>query len=181
MPRKDIMRFMDCFLVVALMFCIGEGIGQEHAAEGLLIWFTKEFIWLMRSIRFTDVGSKIFRKVFAYIEFSFFGYGFEKCPQRLHHIISEKMNCRGVAVKLEPQLLSVQIYYSMTEDEQLWESIMMSRNCTQLSGVSFALCEKVFSGRMTNVRNSVDANLNEEINNCYIEEKGNLGKYMSKR
>ena len=175
------MRFMDCISVVVLMLCIDEGIGQD----GLRFWFTKEFLELMISMQRTYVGSKIVRKVYGRNEFSTFGHDFEKCPERLLHIISDKVKCDVVARKLEPQLLRAQIYYSMLEDEKLWESILVSRNCSQLSGSSLALCEKVFSGtkmaHQIQSQNRIGVHINEEINNCFSEEKGNLINYMTKR
>ena len=173
------MRFMHRILVVALLFGIDEGKGE--APKGLRIRFTKEFYELISLIRSTESGAKMYRNVYSKHESSLYGYNLGKCTQRLRHIISDKINCRGVADKLESQLLSVQIYISMTANEQLWESIMMSKNCTQLSGESLYLCEEALSDRIKEYRNYVESNLNQEINNCYIEEKGNLGKYMSKR
>ena len=144
--------------------------------------FTKQFHeLLLSSMRSTEAGANIFINVYAKHSSLLYGYDFAKCSQRLNHIILHKRNCRGVADKLEPQLLSVQIYNSMTANYQLWKSIMMSKNCSQLSGGSLDLCEEALSGRIHAYRNFVKSNLNQEISNCYIEEKGNLRKYMSKR
>ena len=96
-------------------------------------------------------------------------------------MLSDKMNCRGVVDKLGPQLLSVQIFFSMIADEQLWESIMTSRNCSQLSGESLVLCEEALSSRYNGYLSFVESDLNLELHNCYIEEKGNRSKYLSKR
>ena len=173
------MRFMHHILVVALLFGIDEGKGE--VPKGLQTRFTKEFHELMSSMRSTESGAKLYRIVYAKHDSSLYGYDMGKCSKRLRHIISDKTNCRGVADKLESQLLSVQIFISMTANEQLWESIMMSKNCSQLSGESLYLCEEALSERIHNLSNYVKSNLNQEISNCYIEEKGNLSKYMSKR
>ena len=173
------MRFMHRIVVVALLFWIDEGKG--YLAKGIQRRFTKEFDELMSSIRSTESGAKLFRYIYSKHDSSLYGYDLGKCTQRLRHIISDKINCRGVADKLEPQLLSVQIYSSMIANEQLWKSIMMSKNCSQLSGESLYLCEEALSERIHNLSNYVKSNLNQEISNCYIEERGNLGKYLSKR
>ena len=173
------MRFMHRIVVVALLFWIDEGKG--YLSKGLQRRLTKEFHELMSSMRSTESGAKMFRYIFSKHDSSLYGYDLGKCSQRLRHIISDKTNCRGVADKLEPQLLSVQIYISMTANEQLWESIMMSKNCSQLSGESLYLCEEALSERINESRNYVESNLNQEISNCYIEEKGNHSKYLSKR
>ena len=175
LPRKDIMKLIDCILVVALLLCIEGGNGQvPKRVHGL---YTKKFDELERSVQSTAAVKKIFRKVHGahYYTLS------TKCPQRLQHIISDKMNCSGVAKKLEPQLLSVELFSSMTADEQLWESIMIARNCSQLSGKSLKMCELALSGRTTGAKGYTEANLNEEINNCYFEERGKLSNYLPKR
>ena len=143
--------------------------------------YTKQLDELMNSIRSTESGATMYRHLFARPASWFYGFDLRKCSQRLSHIILHKMNCRGVADKLEPQLLSVQIYISMTANEQLWKSIMMSKNCSQLSGGSLDLCEEALSERIHKYRNYIKSNINQEISNCYVEEKGNLRKYMSKR
>ena len=143
--------------------------------------FTKQFRDLMSSMQSTEAGVKMYRIVSAKPYTRLYGYESGNCSQRLSHIILHKMNCRGLADKLEPQLLSVQIFMSMTANEKLWESIMMSKNCSQLSGGSLDLCEEALSGRIHTLRKYIKSNLKQEINNCYIEEKGNLRKYMSKR
>ena len=173
------MRFMHRIVVVALLFWIDEG--KVEAPKGLQRRFTKEFDELMSSMQSTESGAKMYRNVLAKPDFLLYGYDLGKCSQRLRHIISGKMNCRGVAAKLESQLLSVQIYSAMMKDEQLWESILTSRNCSQLSGESLELCEVALSGRIHAFSNFIETNLNQEIDSCYIEERGNSSNYLTKR
>ena len=174
------MRFMDRILVLSLLFCIVEG--KVKLPEGLHNVYTKEFYELMRLLQSNESGAKIYRKVVGAYDFTNFGHDIRKCPQRLRHIISDNMNCKKVAYKLESELLSVQIYSLMTTDEQYLESILKSKNCSQLSGESLELCDAFLSGRTNHgYRNSVVSDLNQEIDSCYIEERVNLSNNLTKR
>ena len=170
-------KFIDCTLVIVLLLCIEEISGQV----GLRNKYTKKLVGLMRSLQTTEGGAKIFRKFYSPNSFTSYGYDIKECPQRLRRIISDKKKCRGVSDKLEQQLLSVQIYYSINADKRLWESVMMSRNCSELSGESLEICEKALSGEFPVLKSYINTDVNQELNNCYIEEKGNLSNYMTKR
>ena len=58
---------------------------------------------------------------------------------------------------------------------------MIARNCSQLSGKSLKMCELALSGRTTGAKSYTEANLNEEINKCYFEERGKLSNDLTKR
>ena len=181
------MKFANCFMVIELLFCAEVGIGLMP--EGLQNWYTKEFEELMESresMKSTDAHTsraKIYRTIYGGRHIQVFGYEYESknCPRRLRHIISKDMNCRGVLDKLEPQLLSVQIYRSLMADDQFWESIMMRRNCSVLSGKTLELCEEALSGKVSNFKPYMVTNLNQELSNCYNEEKGNQSNYLTER
>ena len=176
---KDTMMFMDCFLVIALLLCIEGGKGE---VPGLKNMYTNDFLQLMISLQSTEVGPKILREVNRANDFTLYGYDLGKCPQRLRHIISDKMNCRRVADKLEPRLLSVQIFYSMTANDKLFESIMVRKNCSQLSGESFAMCCEALSGRIQEYHSfSSKRNMYQELKSCYIEEKESQSNYLTER
>ena len=176
--RKDIIKLMGGILVTVLLLCIEAGQGK---VPGLQSMYTKEFDDLMKYKQSTKARAKMYRRELLSMDYLFYGYDIDECPQRLHHIISDKKICKEVADKLEPELLSVHIYSSMLADEQLWDSIMRRRNCSKLNGDNLEICEKAFSGKIKAYRNFVMSNLNQEINNCYIEERVNLSHYLSKR
>ena len=171
-------KFIDCTLVIVLLLCIEEISGQI----GLRNKYTKKLVGLMRSLQTTEGGAKIFRKFHRPNSFTSYGYDIKKCPQRLRRIISDKIKCLiGVSDKLQRQLFSVQIYYSINTDDQLWDSIMRRRNCSELSDESLEMCRKALSGEFPVVKPYINTDVNQELNNCYIEEKGNLSNYMTKR
>lgn len=176
------MKLIDCTLLVTLLLCNEGAKGQP---KGLQNWYTKELEELMISGQYwnkpTESVEKIRRKLIRGSDFISYEIDLDKCPQRLRHIISRRMNCRRVAHKFETQLLSVQIYYSMIANEQSWERIRVSGNCNELSGEILALCEATLAGRSTRAHRYIKADVNEEINRCYIEEIGNLSKYLTKR
>ena len=178
------MKFMNCILVMELLLCIEVGKGLMPEGLGRKNWYTKELEEMMRIMKSTDAHTsraKIFREIYRGRNILVFGNESENCPQRLRHIMSDNMNCRGVVEKLGLQLLSVQIFQSLMANEQFWESIMMRRNCRELRGETLELCEEALSGKLSNFKPYIETNLNQELNNCYNEGKGNQSNYLTKR
>ena len=178
------MEHIICIVVVfAFLICYEAAIGMPdgRVPEGLQKFATQEFEDLMRYIRSTVWGAKIQRTVAKVRTFESYRQELEKCPQRLRNIISEKVNCRGVANKLDTQLLSLQIFQTLLSNDQVWESIILRKNCSQLRGESYKMCEEGLSGKLTRVKSYIETDLNQEIDNCYTEERGNRTNYPSKR
>ena len=176
--RREIMWFVNTFLVLssilALLLCIEEEKGWDP--KGLQNWHTVDMHNLLKSSEMR--GTKIQRKVY---EARFHRSLSQQCPRMLRHIIVDKINCSRVAFKLEPQLRSIEVFQSMISSEELWKSIMLDRNCTELGGHSLEMCEEALSGRIGGPDTYIKYNLNREITNCYLEKKGELNNYMTKR
>ena len=150
--------------------------------EGLRIPFTQKFRELRAYMQGTEAWARIYRKVSS-VEYTYnFRPEDKECPQRLLHIIKENMKCTKVAEKLEPQLFSMHLWYAMMENEKLWEGIGINRNCSRLSGEDHKMCEKslIFLSKFGTI-NDFTSDLNQEVNNCYLEERGNQTNFFTKR
>ena len=173
-------HMMMLMLIVGLLLSHGEALARTP--EGLRIPFTQEFRELMAYMQGTEAGARIYRKVSS-AQYSYNQrLDNKECPQRLFHIIKKKMKCPTVAGRMEPQLFSIHLEYSMMANEQLWEGIGMYHNCSRLSEEDYSMCEKglLFLAKY-DTRNYFMGDLNQEIDKCYLEERGNQTSYFTKR
>ena len=167
-------------LIVWLLLSHEEALAQTP--EGLRIPFTQKFIELRSYMQGTEAWARIYRRVLSAEYVYNYRLDNKECPQRLLHIIKEKMKCTKVAEKMEPQLFSMHLWYSMMANEQLWEGIGVDHNCSRLSGEDHSMCEKglLFLAKY-DTRNDFTGDLNHAIDKCYLEERGNRTSYFTKR
>ena len=115
-----------------------------------------------------------------------------ECLFRMQHILLNELNCSTVAKNLEPQIISARIYHAMRKNRHLWNAIIIDHNCSQLHGRDLDLCEANYYGKTPHYweqgvglvsifKDFLESDINEEIDHCYKEEKGNLITYMTKR
>ena len=142
------MEWMKWFWIVILIPM--NYIVSGQAPEGFNNLNTQQINELLQRI---EAGSNIQRLIIRSQNLIFHGLELDECPQRLQHIISnDKINCSIVANKLEPQFLSVRIYKAMIKDKQLWDSIMITKNCSKLNGENLKLCQEAKIRRISQKR-----------------------------
>ena len=158
MIRKVHLIFFNMWLIISN--------GQGDTENRRYVGYDEKFHEVMRSLKLTVDGAKIYYKVYEPQEFAF-----ERCPLTLHNIIAEKMKCNKIEEEMKPKLL---LSDSFLHIRQLYD-----RNCTSLTGKNLKSCKEALAGRPSTY--FVEGDLNKKIDACYTQERGNHTNYLKKR